>query len=94
MVASNPGLVMFTELIPSESIKFPGIIPNEFSGPGPSNTTVLSFLFSANTTNSVPRAPSVPEGNFTSKFSGFFLLIWPVMNLTDTDFTLETKDHS
>jgi len=44
-------------------------------GPGPNKTTVLSLLDSDNITNSVPRAPKVPAGTFTSRLSGFFLLI-------------------
>ena len=63
-------------------------------GPGPNKTTVLSLLDSDNITNSVPRAPKVPAGTFTSRLSGFFLLIWPVMNLTVPVFTVETKEPS
>ena len=82
------------EVIPSESIKFPGIIPKVFSGPGPNKTTVLLSLDSDSTTNSVPRAPRVPEGILTSKLSGFLLLICPVINFTVPDLTFETKDPS
>ena len=86
--------MIFIEFIPSESIRFPGIIPRVFSGPGPNNTTVLLFSFSDRTINSVPRAPNTPDGTFTSKLSGFCLLICPVINLTVPDLTLETKDPS
>jgi len=50
-------------------------MPKELFGPGPKSNTVLSALELAITTNSVPLAPIVPVGIFTSKLSGFFLLI-------------------
>ena len=69
-------------------------MPKVFAGPGPNNTTVLLSLDSDSTTNSVPRAPRVPEGILTSKLSGFLLLICPVINFTVPDLTFETKDPS
>ena len=76
---------MLTELTPSVTSRLPGVIPRELLGPGPSNNTVFSFLEFANTTNSVPLAPIAPVGILSSKVSGSFLLIFPVIILIVPD---------
>ena len=58
--------------------------------PGPRRTTVLFLSDSVTTTNSVPLAPTDPVGILTSKLSGFWLLISPVIILTVPILMFET----
>ena len=68
----------------------PGLRPKEFFGPGPiNNIWLFDVSGSIAALNSVPLVPIVPAGVSTTKFSGFFSLIFPVKILILPDLIVD-----